>query len=273
MREPKKETDNGTDWTQIGVFNGKRPRLSSDDIIAFTGYDRMQRFDRDVSDFIDLMTFPCTLQELFDSLCEFFLVEYVSVDEIPEVMSRTVSGFDKNGVSTCRDLLSMIAEANGCYVRMTPDGYLQFKWFENHRNDFELKRNSIFGFETTNLQQFDGKTWGELWNYTWRQLRLFKWRDFFNKVVPFAISKILAKWDANGDNPKYSVLQPPDGQQPDPLTWDEADLLDWDEFEDYTWDDAEGIEADLFHRGRVVRDIIDGNGVEDLRMIRIPGWG
>jgi hypothetical protein len=234
----------GTEWVQIGIFSGKRPKSTSKGVIELTGYDRMQRFDRDADDFLDLMTFPCTLQELFDELCDFVMVDTVAGDEIADVMSRTVTEFDRGGISSCRDLLFLIAEANGCYARITPDGYLQFQWFQNHRYDFSLKRDQIFSFETTNLQQFDGKTWGDLSAYTWKQLRYLKWKELYNRVTPFYISNILAKWSADGENEKEEVLQPPEGEPPEPLTWNDADQLTWDEFEQYTWDEAEGTERE-----------------------------
>lgn len=236
------EQESGTDWVQVGVFSGKRPKSTSKGVIDLTGYDRMQRFDRDADDFLDLITFPCTLQDLFDELCSFVMVQTVEGDEIADVMARTVTEFDRNGISSCRDLLSLIAEANGCYARITPEGLLQFQWFQDHRNDFSLSRDQIFSIESTNLQQFDGKTWGELSAYTWKQIRYLKWKELYNRVKPFYISHILAKWAAHGESEKEEVLQPPEGELLEPLTWDAADQLTWDEFDQYTWDEAEGVE-------------------------------
>lgn len=239
------EGGNGTDWVQVGLFSGKRPRSTSRGVIEMTGYDRMQRFDRNADDFLSLMTFPCTLQDLFDELCDFVMVDAVEGDEIAAVMGRTIAAdFDRSGISTCRDLLSMIAEANGCYARITNEGKLQMNWFQDHTGDFSLPRDMIFSFEATNLQQSDGKTWGELSNYTWRQLRYLKWKELYNKTDPFFISHILARWAENGEDPEEEVLHPPEGETPEPLTWDDADLLTWNEFDEYIWDDAEGIERE-----------------------------
>lgn len=237
------EMEDETNWTQVGIFSGKRPMNDNNGVITLTAYDRMQRFDRNADDFLSLMTFPCTLQELYEALCAFVIVEPVSGDEIADVMSRTVaSDFDKTGIVTCRDLLSMIAQANGCYARINPEGYLQLVWFENHRNDYTLTLDQVFNFRTTNLMQFDGKTWGELGSYTWGQLKYFKWKEFFNKITPFFISRILAKWTDPEDGTKQEVLHPPEGQVLTPMIWDDADQLTWDEFDEMIWDEVEGIE-------------------------------
>ena len=233
----------GTDWVQVGIFSGKRPRVTSGGVINFTANDRMQRFDRDVNDFLDLMEYPCTLRDLYDELCDFVMVEATAGDEIPDVMNRVIpEELERNGLSTCRDLLFMIAEANGCYARMTPEGYLQLTWFKNHKDDYTLDRDMIFSFESTNLMQFDGKTWGELSNYTWGQLKYFKWKELYNKVAPLFIQRILAKWKLEDED--VEVLHPPEGQHITPLTWDDADQMTWDDLEALTWDEMEGIERE-----------------------------
>jgi hypothetical protein len=116
------------EYISLGVFKGNRPDKVRGKLIDFTAHDRMSLFDKSAESFVNGLTFPCTLGEIFAKLCAFCGVGYVSA-----VFPNSGKTFDKNPLAdtdyTCREILGYIAEAAGAYARMSRDGAAELVWF------------------------------------------------------------------------------------------------------------------------------------------------
>ena len=136
--------NNSINWVTVGYFKGKKPkRTVGVNIIEFTAYDRMRLFDELADDFIAGLTFPCTMADIYTALCTFVGITSAAGDEMQNAMAMEYSENPfVNGV-TCRDILSYIAEANCCYAKITADGYVTLKWFEEQ--NYTLTEDNHFG--------------------------------------------------------------------------------------------------------------------------------
>lgn len=129
------------EYVSLGVFKGNRPDKVRGKLIDFTAYDRMSLFDKSAESFVDSLTFPCTLGEIFTKLCAFCGVGYVSA-----FFPNSGKTFDKNPLAdtdyTCREILGYIAEAAGAYARMSRDGAVELVWFAEA--DYTVTRTDRF---------------------------------------------------------------------------------------------------------------------------------
>ena len=241
--------DEGEDdikWIQVGIFAGKRPMSNTARSIEFTAYDRMQRFEKKIDDFMSLITYPCTLQSIYEKLCSFVGLNYAAGDEIADIMNRQItSAFNTDNILTCRELLAKIAEATACYARITNEGKVQLVWFDDCSSDCSLMRDNIFSLDATDLTQISGKRWGELSNTTWNGMAVYQWKDLFDKGLPLVIQGITASWT----DPEESYTQPPDVDQGARRPWKEVEKSKWNSLSAYTWDNLEfmGWKGNLYN--------------------------
>lgn len=238
------DDDNGeTLWTTVGIFAGTRPVSTMNDSIRFNAYDRMQRFDKPAGDFLRLLTYPCTLRDIYNKLCSFVGLSNEAGDELEYVMSRTFdSAFDTDSISSLRDLLSKIAQANGCYAKITRYGKVRLVWFADHRASYELTRDDIFSIETTDLSQTSGMQWDHL--FTWEEMANLKWNELYEKSSPLLMQGVSASWN----NDEITVIQPPDASAGAKRIWNDIADRTWYEAREYTWNDI----SDLGWRGNYV---------------------
>lgn len=231
--------DEETEWLKIGRFAGNRPLSNTNNVIDFNAYDRMQRFDKSAIDFLNLLTYPCTLGEIYNKLCAFVGLSVEPGDEIADIMSRTFTEpFDSSGISTLRDLLSKVAEANGCYAKATNDGKIKLVWFQNHTDVFEILRNEIFGIETTNLAQISGQKWAEIAERcTWNDMADFQWSELYDHSTPLLIQGVTAAWK----DKELSITQPPNTDSGAKRNWDKFQYTTWYEMREMTWGEAENL--------------------------------
>lgn len=129
------------EYVSLGVFKGERPEKVRGKLIDFAAHDRMSLFDKSAESFVDSLTFPCTLGEIFTKLCAFCGVGYVSA-----VFPNSGKTFDENPLAdtdyTCREILGYIAEAAGAYARMSRDGAVELVWFAEV--DYTVTRTDRF---------------------------------------------------------------------------------------------------------------------------------
>lgn len=158
-----------TNWVQIGVFSGKKPNnVTSVNVIDFVAYDRMTLFDVLADTFYNSLTYPKTVQQIYNELCSYVGLTNVSGDELPNIMSRSYAAapVDMSGY-TCREILAWIAEASGCYARMTADGQVKLSWFTDN-TAHAVTGDEEFSVESGDIN--DGMTWDEEDQYTWDEL-------------------------------------------------------------------------------------------------------
>ena len=136
-------------YAPLGTFIGEKPERLLQDTIQLTGYDLMTLFDEDASLFLAGLTYPTTIQALFNALCTRVGVQYDSTQACPNINRIIVaSPFDGQGV-TYRDILAWIAEACGCYARMSRTGKCELVWFT--QTDYSI--NSHWYYDV-NVEEF-----------------------------------------------------------------------------------------------------------------------
>lgn len=121
-----------TIYVPLGVFDGERPDKVQTQTISLLGYDRMARFDVDATAFLQSLTFPMTLQAMFEAVCVWCGVAHSYANGRPFInggKTFTSAPQRASGSMTCRDVLRWIAEASCAYARMTRTGECELAWF------------------------------------------------------------------------------------------------------------------------------------------------
>lgn len=94
-----------------------------------TAYDSIKKFNVDVSDWYNKLTFPIGLKEFRISLCNHIGIEQIDTSLPLDDMSiaKTIDPERLNGL----DVLKAICEINGCFGHMNKNGYLQYIFLES----------------------------------------------------------------------------------------------------------------------------------------------
>ena len=111
----------------LGVFViDSTPKENDRNTRKIIAYDRMTRFDADVSGWYNTLRFPMTLKEFRESLCEYVGVrtadQAYSLVNDDLIVTKTLETTILNG----RDVLRWICQANGVFGHMNAGGYLTF---------------------------------------------------------------------------------------------------------------------------------------------------
>ena len=139
------EISGTTNWVTVGYFTGsKLERRTMSETIEFTAYDRMQKFDVLADAYLSTVTYPATMQTIYQGLCTYLGIGYVSGDEDSDTMAMSYSESPFVPGITCRTLLSHIAEANGCYAKVTADGNMKLMWFTDQTSNYSIDADDYF---------------------------------------------------------------------------------------------------------------------------------
>lgn len=155
----------GTNYEIIGLYTAERPKRTSRNMLKIIAYDRMVRFDIDITSWIAGNNFSGkTLFELLQWLCRICGV-VLKNESIPNG-DYIIDDF--NGEMTGRQLLQYIAEVAGCFARITADGKLELAWYQENTYGYNVGFNDAYdspveladGSElyTSDGLQFVGKT-------------------------------------------------------------------------------------------------------------------
>ena len=118
-------TVNGTYTVPLGTFTVDSCKRQDDlrfkDIVA---YDDMQKFNRDVAEWYNGLTFPITVQGMRESLCQYCGVAYETVTLVNDSVKvyKTLDTNELNG----KEVLRAIAEVNGTFAHINRYGKLIF---------------------------------------------------------------------------------------------------------------------------------------------------
>lgn len=128
--------------TILGYFTVAEAVRIDDTKYKLTLYDRMKKFEVDVSDWFNALKFPITLKGLYISLCAKIGVNYESQTFTNEnyVIQKSAN---VEGV-TGRDVLAWIAEAAGAWAQFNNTGKLQLKFYTQTDRVIERKEK-MFG--------------------------------------------------------------------------------------------------------------------------------
>ena len=112
-----------------GTFYTEKPLYPSGNRLKLTAFDPICLLDQDLTQWFSALTgWPYRLYDLAWMVCAQCGLE-LSNTEIPNG-TLEVSPFTATGI-TGRQLLSLIAEAAGCFCRATTEGKAEFAWYEN----------------------------------------------------------------------------------------------------------------------------------------------
>ena len=226
------ENGNDIEWVTMGYFTGTRPMWDRRNVLELLAYDRMMRFEKNADDFLRNVTYPCTLQDIYDALCTFTVTENVTGDEISSVMAYTYSSSVAfAGGETCREILTMIAKANGCYAKITNDGKVKMVWFADHSADYYLDWDNCFDIDIADLQIKNKTQWKSLENYQWKDLENVKYKEYDNDFAEkIGIKSLSFSWE-DKDNPIY-ITQPAEGTD---SSWLIVKSSTWQTIKASTW--------------------------------------
>ena len=178
-----------TNWVTIGFFSGEKPNnITVTNVIDFTVYDRMKMFDFPADDFLATVTFPATVQDIYDALCLYVGLQNDAGDELMNIMSRSYSEapVDMKGY-TCRDVLAWIAEASGCYAKINNAGHAQLKWYTDN-TEHVVTGNEEFDIESIDV--FEGLTWDEADQLTWDEMDQKYWEQVAGSMDVYKIDQL-----------------------------------------------------------------------------------
>ena len=125
----------------LGLFTvDSTPKQEDKDTRKIIAYDRMKRFDNDVSGWYNLLEFPLTLKEFRDSICEFIGITQVDSTLINDdlIIDKTLDTTTLNG----RDVMRYICQINGAFGNINSNG--QFRYIEIPKSEDVLDQISIY---------------------------------------------------------------------------------------------------------------------------------
>ena len=237
------EINDNIEWVKIGHFTGNKPVQGiTSDVIELVAYDRMIRMDREAKDFIATLTFPTTIGDIYNDLCEFVVLDHESGDEIADVMNRQITSADiLKEYSTCRELLADIAEANGCYAKVDNNGHIKLIWFADHMSDMTLLLDNCFNGTVIKLDKSYSRKWGTLADTKWKDVELIKYSEYDNNSNPFEYSYVRGLWD-DGDGNIQEVVQPPYNPFYNNRLWANVENYKWSGVESMKYKEIEEID-------------------------------
>lgn len=119
------QTVNGTYTVPLGTFTVDSCKRQDDlrfkDIVA---YDDMQKFNRNVAEWYNGLTFPITVKDMRESLCQYCGVAYESVTLVNDNV-RAYKTLDTNELNG-KEVLRAIAEVNGTFAHINRYAKLTF---------------------------------------------------------------------------------------------------------------------------------------------------
>ena len=140
------------EFVPLGYFTAKRPNVPSVIEIHFSCYDFMQKFEVDMPSAEQLgITYPVTIGELYEAMCDYVDVRYRSPVFINSdaVITKHLDEFEN---VTMREVLSWIAEAACSNVRFDRDGCLIMDWVrdtEVYFNENGYSEMNPYWYETS----------------------------------------------------------------------------------------------------------------------------
>ena len=151
----------------IGYFNIKDIKYNNkNDTVRIILCDKISNFDVPADPFLETISSPISLADLVDKMCDYFGIsfnqgsmnQWVS-DEIKNRQTN-VSSLIGSGYS-CRDILSFVAEAVGCCVRLDYTNTLWFRWwYDNDQysvtNDYIYEQEFADYYPAYSWDDFDG---------------------------------------------------------------------------------------------------------------------
>lgn len=104
----------------VGYFNIDEITKVNDGVYSVLAFDDMVKMDEDVADWFNALTFPMTVKQLAEALCQHLGIQYefgaFTNSEMPVNDMATLEGI------TGREIISWIGEVSGTFPHMKKDG-------------------------------------------------------------------------------------------------------------------------------------------------------
>lgn len=132
------------EYRSCGVFRFDRPRLLNAETIKLNSFDKLEKSDKKVYNFLEGLTYPITLGSLFTQLC-------AEVGLTPAKTTFTNSTYsiaakpEWHEDITSNEVFRDIAELACANVRMTRDGKISLGWFT--AENYSLPQSMLFSTE------------------------------------------------------------------------------------------------------------------------------
>lgn len=139
----KVDADTGTEH-QIGIYTCEKPEKDGGNKYKVTAYDNITKLDIDVANWLNSLNFPITIESFANGLAAKCGLTFKNVPPINGDYS--VQAFTANS-STGRDLMKMVAQATGCFIRAASDGELEYAWYvTNSESSIDITTRKGFRF-------------------------------------------------------------------------------------------------------------------------------
>ena len=112
--------------TKIGVFTCEKPEKDGSNKYKVTAYDNVTKLDIDVSDWLNSLTFPVSISSFATQLATKCGLEFAN--SAPINGDYSVQAFTATNV-TGRELMKMVAQAAGSFIRANANGELEYAWY------------------------------------------------------------------------------------------------------------------------------------------------
>jgi hypothetical protein len=129
------------EYVPLGVFISEKPDKLKPKKISITAHDRMVKFDVSADTFLNSLSYPTTLKNIFTSLCAHVGVP-ASMADFPNSGKTFDSPLFRTQDVLCREVLQWIAEAACSFARISRSGVCELAWFTNTNVTFNKTANS-----------------------------------------------------------------------------------------------------------------------------------
>ena len=129
------------EYVPLGVFISEKPDKLKPKKISITAHDRMVKFDVSADAFLNSLSYPTTLKNIFTALCAHVGVP-ASIVDFPNSGKTFDSPLFRTQDVLCREVLQWIAEAACSFARISRSGVCELAWFTNTDVTFNKTANS-----------------------------------------------------------------------------------------------------------------------------------
>lgn len=121
----KVDADTGTEY-QIGIYTCEKPEKDGGNKYKVAAYDNITKLDIDVSDWLNALAFPVSISSFATQLAAKCGLEFAN--SAPINGDYPVQTFTATNV-TGRELMKMVAQATGSFIRANANGELEYAWY------------------------------------------------------------------------------------------------------------------------------------------------
>lgn len=129
------------EYVPLGVFISEKPDKLKPKKISITAHDRMVKFDVSADAFLNSLSYPTTLKNIFTALCAHVGVP-ASTADFPNSGKTFDSPLFRTQDVLCREVLQWIAEAACSFARISRSGVCELAWFTDADVTFNKTANS-----------------------------------------------------------------------------------------------------------------------------------